>query len=514
MKYYLGLDNGCTTTKAALFTGEGEEVGIVSTETRAITPHSGFCEQDMEEMWKANCSVIRGLLAQTGVAPGDVAGVAVCGHGKGLYLWGKDGKPVRNGILSTDNRAWEYPVKWKKDGTEGKAFALSCQHILACQPVSLLAWLKDHEPESLENVQWIFECKDYIRFRLTGEARGEYTDYSGTNFMNLYTRGYDAELLKLFGLEELFGALPPLCGSTDVCGSITRETAQSTGLAEGTPVAGGMFDIDACAVAVNVVDEDHVCMIAGSWSINEYIRKEPVTSGKVLMNSLFCIPEYYLIEESSPTSAANNEWFVKTLLPELAAEQQKRGGSVYDIANEWVESVPASEFCPIFLPFLYASNVHPNAMGSFTGLSSYHTRAHLMRGIYEGIAFSHKYHLDKLLATRTKPVKSIRLAGGVTQSGVWTRIFADVTQLPVESAGALEPGALGCAVSAAVASGEYADFAQATERMCRLAPAVLPNRANAEIYAKKYGMYLKVISALDAVWDDMRDMRDMRDLPL
>ena len=54
---------------------------------------------------------------------------------------------------------------WRKDGTEEKAFQLSCQHVLASQPVALLAWMRDHSPEVLENTQWIFECKDYVRFR-------------------------------------------------------------------------------------------------------------------------------------------------------------------------------------------------------------------------------------------------------------------------------------------------------------------------------------------------------------
>ena len=93
----------------------------------------------MEAMWRANCEVIRTLLQKTGVAPEDVAGVAVCGHGKGLYLWGKDGAPARNGIISTDNRAYAYPIRWRADGTEAKVFERTCQHIMACQPVSLLA---------------------------------------------------------------------------------------------------------------------------------------------------------------------------------------------------------------------------------------------------------------------------------------------------------------------------------------------------------------------------------------
>lgn len=176
--------------------------------------------------------------------PKDVACVGICGHGKGLYLWGKDGRPARRGIISSDNRAWEYPVRWKQDGTEEAVFARSCQHIMACQPVALLAWIRDHEPGVLENVQWVFACKDYVRFRLTGEAKAELTDYSGANLLNLYTRQYDRELLRLFGLECIAPALPPLCTAAEICGYVTEEAAAACGLPAGTPVIGGMFDID------------------------------------------------------------------------------------------------------------------------------------------------------------------------------------------------------------------------------------------------------------------------------
>ena len=270
MTYYLGLDNGGTTTKAALYSATGREIGVASVDTKMYTPKPGYTERDMEEMWDANCQVIRDLLIKTGIDPSEIAGVACCGHGKGLYLWGKNNQPLRPGIISTDNRAWEYPVRWKQDGTHAQVFAKTYQHILACQPVSLLAWLKDNEPQYIDQIQYIFECKDYVRFRLTDEAYAEITDYSGANLVNLQTKDYDRELLGLFGLEELFDALPPLRLSTDICGTISAEAAARTGLKAGTPVAGGMFDIDACAIAVDAATEDRICMIAGTWSINEY----------------------------------------------------------------------------------------------------------------------------------------------------------------------------------------------------------------------------------------------------
>ena len=504
MKYYLGLDNGGTTTKAALYDRMGREMGVASCDTRMLTPRPGFVERDMEEMWQANCTVIRQVLEKTGVDPGDVAGVGVCGHGKGLYLWGKDDRPARNGIISTDNRAYAYPLRWREDGTEARAFERTCQHVMACQPVALLAWLRDNEPEVLDNIRWVFECKDYVRFRLTGEARAEITDYSGANLMNLHTRDYDAEILKLFGIEGIRDALPPLCRSLDIAGHVSEEAARACGLKAGTPVAGGMFDIDACAIAVNVLDERDICMIAGTWSINEYLRAEPVTDGRVLMNSLFALPEYYLIEESSATSAGNNEWFIRTLLPEVKAQAKAEGKSVYDVMNAWAASVDPKGFVPVFLPFLMASNVHPNAMGCFIGLNASHTRAHLARSVYEGIVYCHRYHLEKLLATRNTPPSCIRLAGGAARSGVWTQMFADILGLPVETVSANETGALGCAIAAAAATGAYTSLAEAATAMCRVEGRFEPNAALKDAYDRRYALYRKAIDCLDPLWDDVR----------
>ena len=502
MTYYLGLDNGGTTTKASIFSAAGEEIATVSVDTKMITPFPGFTERDMDEMWDANCACIRGVIEKSGIDAADIACVAVCGHGKGLYLWGKDNRPVRYGIISTDNRAWEYPKKWQQDGTEERVFAISCQHIMACQPVSLLAWLRDHEPDCIDKTQWIFECKDYVRFRLTGCANGEISDYSGANFVDLHTGNYSAELLECFGLLGCMDKLPPLVQATDLCGTITEEAAKATGLKVGTPVAGGAFDIDACAVAVNVVDEEHICMIAGTWSINEYISKAPVTDGSVLMNSYFCIKPYYLVEECSPTSAGNNAWFTNNLLPDL------KGKELYNQLNRWVEEIPAEEFCPVFLPYLLASNVHPNAKGSFVGLNNYHTRAHMARSVYEGITFSHRYHLDKLLKNKVTPTQSIRLAGGMARSAVWVQMLADTTGLPVEVVEVNETGNLGCAVLGAVATGAFETIQDAAAHMCRIAPAVLPNPEKKAIYDRKYQMFLQVIQALDSVWDSMQSLID------
>lgn len=505
MRYYLGIDNGGTNTKASLFNERGEEIGTEAISTSVLTPGPGFVERNMDEMWRDNCRVIRGLLMKTGIGAKNIAAIGVCGHGKGLYLWGKDDRPVRNGILSADNRAWSYPIQWRKDGIEQRAFEISLQHIMACQPIALLAWLRDHEPAAIEKIKWVFACKDYVRFRLTGVAKAEVTDYSGNGLMDLRSKKFSRELLRLFGLEGMFQALPPLCEAFEVCGTVQAQVAEETGLAVGTPVIGGMWDIDACALGTNVTNGDNICMIAGTWSINEYIRSEPVTDGSVLMNSLFCIPGYYLLEESSPTSAGNSEWFIRQLLAELVEKCKENDTSIYDIVEEWVSEFRPDDFIPIFLPFLSASNVDPRARAAMVGMNVSHSRKHLLRSVYEGIAFSHKYHLDKLLAHYPEFSGVIRLAGGAAHSRVWTQIFADVCGVPVQTVQANETGALGCAIAAAYAMGEYESIEEAAGNMCHVMETVYPDPDAVEKYRKKYALYLRAIDCLNGLWPDLQD---------
>lgn len=508
MNYLLGLDNGGTVTKASIYDANGREHATETTETESITPYIGFVERDMEVMWESNCRVIRRVIEASGVSPDEISGVAVCGHGKGLYLVGADGKPVRNGILSTDNRAWEYPLRWNKEGIEEELFSRTCQHLLSCQPPALLAWLRDHEPETLQKTQWIFCCKDYIRFRLTGKAGAEYSDISGTSLLNLFTRDYDDDILRILGLQELRDKLPPLCRADEVFGTISPEAAEQTGLRVGTPVAGGLFDINACALAVDALDHDVICMIAGTWSINEYVRTAPVVDRSVLMNSLFCMEDLYLVEECSPTSAGNLEWFLQVLCPELVAQEKKKNRSVYPVVDRAVRSLAPSEHVPTFLPFLMASNVHPLGSAAFVDISMSHSRAHLFRAVYEGVAFSHRYHFERLLQTRETEVRRIRLAGGVARSEVWAQMFADIMGLPVEVSAVRECGTLGCAICGAAAAGIWSSLRAAAAKMCGPMLRYEPDLSAVIEYEKKYDRYLKTIQALMPLWDMKKRERD------
>lgn len=494
-QYAIGLDNGGTVIKAALFDVQGHEICVASRKTPVYSPKPGYIERDMEQLWDANCECIAQVIRDSGVDADQIIGIAVCGHGKGLYLW-DDGKPVRGGIVSTDNRAWRYPLQWKEDGTFDKLYPQLCQQLLACQQVSLLRWMKDHEPENYQAIRWVFSVKDYVRFRLTGEAYAELTDISGSGLLDVSHSCYSRQMLEALGIGEMFDKLPPLKSSTDYCGSITPEAAAKTGLPVGTPVAGGMFDIDACAVAMGMTSTRELCTVTGTWSINLFTSEKPILGSAVAMNSLYAMPEYYLLEECSATSAGNLDWF----LDQFYQDSGLQGQQLYAHVNQQVASVSPEDCDVYYLPFLYGSNTHELAKATFAGLTQYHGKQHMLRAIFEGVAYSAKSHIDKLLTVRETP-EAIRLAGGVVNSPLWIQMFADVLGIPIATVdGVKEIGALGCAMAACIAAGVYPDYRTAAQHMITIHAPVQPDPERHAVYRRKYEKYTALTRALDTVW--------------
>ena len=122
MRYLLGIDNGGTFSKAAVFDEDGKQISVASVPTITLTPKPGYTEKDLNELWQVNADAIRGAIEKVVFDPKDIAGVSFSGAGKGLYMVGYDGKPSYNGIMSTDTRAWAQVEQWYKDGTNKRVY--------------------------------------------------------------------------------------------------------------------------------------------------------------------------------------------------------------------------------------------------------------------------------------------------------------------------------------------------------------------------------------------------------
>ena len=175
------------------------------------------------------------------------------------------------------------------------------------------------------------------------------------------------------------------------------------------------------------------------------------------------------------------------------------GESVWDLVNRLVDGVAPADSDVLFLPFLYGSNEGPSASAGFLGLRGWHGRAQMLRAVYEGVVFSHKRHLERLL--RHRPAASAaRIAGGAAKSGVWVQLFADALGLPIEVTACEELGAMGAALCAGVGVGIFGSFPEAVRQMVRVSRMVEPRPGLREVYRQKYGRYVAAIEALRGAW--------------
>lgn len=504
-KYLLGIDNGSTVSKAALFDLKGKEIAVASCAADTEYPHPGWTERDMEMLWQSTATAVHDVLAKSGVKPEEIAGIGSTGHGNGIYLLDKRGQPLRNGIQSMDSRAAYVVNRWNERNLHAQVFPYTLQSFWPAQPNALLVWLKENEPQNYERIGAILMVKDFIIYRLTGEIGSDCTDMSGANLMDVRNKCYSRELMDLYGLSEIYDALPPLKGSSEVVGRVTAVAAQETGLAVGTPVVGGLFDVDASAIGSGVVGPNQACLVMGSWSINEVVTKEPITDSGIFMTTIFADPSLFLTIEGSATSATNLEWFVAQCCGDERAEAKKRGVSVFEICSEEVASITPDSTNVIFHPFLYGSNVQPTARAGFYGVAGWHTRAHLLRALFEGVMFGHLSHIEKLRAAGGQ-IDGARLAGGGSRSPVWSQMFADAIQVPMEVPDGKELGTRGAALSAGIGAGIYHDYAEAVQEAVSVVRIHEPNPVNTPFYLARYAEYQRLVRVMKEPWEELNKL--------
>ncbi len=462
MKYLLGIDNGLTAIKAALFDTEGKRIRTAC----RYTPISGD-EIDMEQLWQRTAECIREAAGSDGE---NIIAVANSGHGNGLYAVDKDLNPVYSAITSMTKRPKNI------DDVSEDLFAKTMQKVWEGQPAFILRWIKENDPEVYKKIYKFMLCKDYIRLRLTGKITSDYTDMSAAGLINNITKEYDREIFRLIRIDEMYDALPELRKSTEIAGRVTHAAAQITGIAEGAPVAGGMFDVNACVLGSGALN----CygIIAGTWGVNAAVSDMPRSSREILQCCIFADNKKYICIESAPNSAGNLEWFMKKILNE----------SDFAEADRIVESTPGNEV--FYFPYIYGTLMS----GSFLGLKASHGKGDMLRAVFEGICFEHRLQIGRIKKAGIK-LKSAVLSGGAASSEVWSQMFADVLEIPVCVMQEKQAGTLGAAAAAAVCGGVYKDIYEAAEHMVKTEKKYLPQKD----YSEKYAKYKKYVRRLKGI---------------
>jgi len=287
--------------------------------------------------------------------------------------------------------------------------------------------------------------------------------------------------------------LPWLFDPADVAGTISAQAAEVTGLAEGTPVVGGFFDVVSSAMGSGVVAVGEASIICGTWSINQVFSSTPVVDPGVFMVAGFGRARFVNIEASA-TSAANLEWYVREFI-----ERGEHHDDPFGYCNAKVGEVTPAADDPFFHPFLYGSGQGAEYRAGFYGIAGWHGEGHMLRALFEGVMFEHRRHIE-VLRSAGVAFNSAVLSGGGSRSPIWPQMFADGLGVPVTVAEAQETGALGAAIGAGLGAGLFADYEAGIAAMTRKHASFTPDAVMQTHYDKRYSRYLQLSDAMKTLW--------------
>jgi len=476
---YLGIDIGTSSTKAVLVTADGEIVATASTAHSMSLPRPGWAEMDAEAVWWADVvQLCRQVVAQARGA--DIRALTCSGLGPCFVPCDNRARPLRPAMLyGIDMRAREEIVELTAEFGAEEIVARGGSTLSTQAVGPKIAWLRRREPSVWQQTRRWYSASSYVVARLTGEYVLDHHTASQCDPLYDMTAedwAWDWTQHVAPGLE-----MPRLAWAGDIVGQVTREAAALTGLPVGTPVTAGTVDAWAEAFSGGVRRPGDLMLMYGSTMFFVQVLRQYRTHAK-LWTTKGVEPGVTTLAAGMSTSGTLTEW-----VRELA------GSPSFDELVREAEVVPAGADGLLLLPYFAGERTpifDPRARGTITGLTLRHTRGHIFRAAYEGIAFGIRQIVDHLSVS--EPIDRVVAVGGGTQSALWLQIVSDITGreqvIPAQTIGASYGDALLAALAVGAADREGGQW-------FATAGVVSPDVAQRASYDELYKLYTDLYPA-------------------
>ncbi len=459
MARLLGVDVGTSAVKAVLVDDQGVTLAEASEPLTLQTPHPLWAEQDPEEWWAG----VQACLGRLGT---DVDAIGLTGQMHGAVVLDAEDRVLRPAPIWCDQRTREECREIEATLGADRVRQVTGNPMLTGFQAPKLLWMRNNELSRFGQATRALLPKDFVRYRLTGEAATDPSDASGVGLFDVRAREWWVE--GILGLELVPSLFP-----------VVRESWEVTGeTQDGVPVVAGAGDQAAGAVEVGAVGPGVVSVSLG-------------TSG-VVFAGLDAMPEG--VPDSLQAFAhADGRWHVMGVVLSC-------GGAVRWARDVWFPEASFDEMAALaagappgadgltFVPALAGERcpvVAPGARAALLGLTLSHDRRHVARAVFEGVTFSLAKALELVSGVAGRP-SALRLTGGGAQGRFWAQSLADATGVPCEVSGAGVGGpAVGAALLAGVGVGVWPDVRSAAGRAWRPGERFEPGAADlSEAFAR------------------------------
>lgn len=459
-RYIAALDQGTTSSRCILFDQDQNILGTAQRELTQIYPQPGWVEQDPMEIWSSQSSVLTEVLAQTGIAPTEVAAIGITNQRETTIVWDKaTGRPIYNAIVWQCRRTASLCEELKAEGAFSDYIKEHTGLLIdAYFSATKLKWILDHVEGARERAragELLFGTVDsWLVWKLTGGKAHvtDYTNASRTMLFDIQNLCWDEEICRR--LDIPMEMLPQVCSSSQVYGFANLQGVK-------VPIAGIAGDQQAALFGQGCFHPGEAKNTYGTGCFllmntgEQLCRSENglLTTIAIGLNGRV----QYALEGSVFVGGAVIQW----VRDELRFISESRDAEYYaskvpDTGGVYL--VPA--FTGLGAPYwdMYAR-------GALVGLTRGTNRDHIIRAAQESIAYQSWDLVDAMEKDTGIPLSALNADGGASRDKFLMQFQADILNKPVRRPVIRETTALGAALLAGLATGVWSSQEEVKSRM-------------------------------------------------
>jgi ribulokinase len=490
-KCLIGIDCGTTRLRCGVFDLEGRRVAQGEYGFKLKIPQVGWAEQDATDWVKGLVIATRDAVGQALASGYEVVGIGLAATSASVVSVGRNQQPLADAIMWMDVRSQPQTEKMKKRAPQSFLNNFGGQ-ISAEWFIPKALWLKENRSDLFHRSYRIVDAVDWLTFFLTGRWVGSVSNATNSSAYFPSEGGWAEETLRAIGLGDLSPKLVDRVANVgSLAGQLTDEAARAIGLPSGLPVGVGGIDCHIGMIGLNSLKEGKMAVIIGSSSCHLTLtQKAHYFPGIWGPYEGAILPDMWLIETGQTTTGSILRWFQGQFAP--------GGESMESLSKEAEKIEPGAE--DLIMLDTWQGNRSPHnesfTRGGLIGLSLRHTRAHVLRAIFESICFGALASIDHTELNSRVPITQVDIGGGGTANRFWMQMHADIIGRRVCLTAEPEATLLGAAICGGTACEILKNMEAGAEQMARQTVMLSPDMENHQRYRRLYNRYRDAYSAL------------------
>lgn len=446
-QYIVSIDQGTTNAKAALVGLDGALVATASHPIPLIRVEDGGIEQDPTDIWHAITTIVRTVVAESGVSQDQILGLICTTQYSSIVPIDAEGNPAHNMVTHMDARAIKRKLMllegFKPDSPLAQLTFLRRAGLppldTGQDSLSHMRLIKYRFPEAYARTKVFLEPSDYLTFRFTGRATANQCTALMMLGMNNNTIGvteWDPVLIQKSGIDP--EKWPELVPVNSVVGTILPEVAQDLGLSPETKVFSGVNDTQVGGIATGTFTGTHAAISIGTTGVmitHVPKRKTDILLGMMSMPSP--LPGTYFVLAENGIAGKVIEYFLTNLVYPNDGFADHSSDETFAALDEVLKSVPPGANGVLFLPWLagvQSPTPDPTMRGAVMNLNLETTRADMARAAIESLMMNLQWLREGVQKFCKRELTHIVFYGGGARSDVGAQIMADVFRVPVHQA--------------------------------------------------------------------------------